>query len=82
MAPSTRGNRKSPLDHDADAIAWAIDKDGWASRAAFAKAVGISTSYLSEILGGTRNAPPHLLHKMARVLNCPVSVLERKRDAS
>ena len=82
MTPSTRGNRKSPLDHDPEAIAWAIAKDGWASHAAFAKAVGMSTGYLSEILNGTRNAPPHQLRKMARVLNCPVSVLERKREAS
>ena len=39
-------------------------------------------TYLSEIEAGTRNAPPHRLRRIAEVLDCPVSMLERKRAAS
>jgi transcriptional regulator with XRE-family HTH domain len=46
-----------------------------------AKEIGISAGHMSEILSGQRNAPPHLLNQIARALNCPRSVLERKRVA-
>lgn len=68
----------SPLDHEPAALRYALDKSGL-SQAEFAAALGKSQSLISEILRGTRNANPKVLAEMARVLNCPVVVLERKR---
>lgn len=81
MATNPRAYRKSPLDHDPEALRYALDKSGL-SQAEFAEAIGKSASLVSEILRGIRNANPALLLKMAQVLNCPVVVIERKRDAA
>lgn len=70
---------KRPLDHDPESVAWARRAVG-ATQRWLAETVGISPGHMSEIEAGTRNAPPHLLNKMARALNCPRSVLERKRN--
>jgi transcriptional regulator with XRE-family HTH domain len=43
-----------------------------------ARACGVSLSLISEIEGGTRNATPAMLTKLASALNCPRVVLERK----
>jgi transcriptional regulator with XRE-family HTH domain len=75
-----RTARKAPLDHDPGAVVWARKAKG-VTQAWLANAIDISTSHMSEIESGTRNAPPHLLNKLAEALNCPVTVLERKRDA-
>lgn len=58
---------------------WARRAKGW-KQAALARELGISPALLCEIEKGTRNASPDLLNRMAQVLNCPVTVLERKRD--
>jgi transcriptional regulator with XRE-family HTH domain len=68
----------SPLNHDPDALAWALKKSGLTQRE-FARQIDRSESLVSEILGGTRNASPAVMQKMAEVLNCPVVVLEAKR---
>lgn len=73
--------RKSPLDHDPEALQWAMKAKGW-TQDELARAVQISPGYLSMIVNGKRNATPRLLIELADVLNCPVSVLERKRDAA
>lgn len=78
-AKPTRKQPKSPLDHDPAAVTWARNAKGW-TQAALAEAVGISPAHMSEVEAGSRNAPPWLLIKLAEALNCPVSVLERKRD--
>lgn len=70
----------APLDHEPEALRWALDKSGLTQKQ-FADQLGRSQSYVSEILKGTRNARPALLQQMARVLNCPVVALERKRYA-
>jgi transcriptional regulator with XRE-family HTH domain len=69
---------KSPLDHDPEAVTWARKSVGW-TQAALAQEVGISPGHMSEIEAGTRNARPDLLNRIAKALNCPRSVLERKR---
>jgi len=71
----------SPLDHDPEAVRWALDKSGLTQKE-FAEAIGKSQSLVSEVLAGTRNATPAVIQKMAAALNCPVVVLERKRDRS
>lgn len=68
----------SPLDHDPDALQWALNKSGL-TQTAFARAIGKSPSLVSEMLRGTRNATPPVIEEMAAVLNCPRTVLERKR---
>ena len=77
MNTATRGI-KSPLNHSPEAVAYALSKSGL-TQSAFAAQLGKSRSLVSEILKGTRNATPSLLADMARVLNCPVVVLEAKR---
>lgn len=68
----------SPLDHDPEALQWALDKSGMTQRD-FAAAIGKSPSLVSEMLKGTRNATPAVIQLMAKALNCPRTVLERKR---
>lgn len=76
-----RKTPKNPLDHDPAALTWARHAKGW-TQAALAAAAEISKGHMSEIESGSRNAPPALLIRFARALNCPVSVLERKREAA
>lgn len=71
----------SPLDHDPEALTWAIKKSGLSQRE-FADQIGMSASMVSEMKKGVRNATPATMRRMATVLNCPVVVLERKRDAA
>lgn len=78
-AKQSRKPPKTPLDHDPEAVTWARQAKGW-TQAALAQAIGISASHMSEIEAGSRNATPRLLILLAEALNCPVSVLERKRD--
>lgn len=80
MANIPRGHRKSPLDHDVEGLNYAFRQSGLTQKA-FAESLGKSESLISEILKGTRNATPALISDMARVLNCPRVVLERKQPA-
>jgi transcriptional regulator with XRE-family HTH domain len=41
---------------------------------------GVSRTLITEIEGGTRNARPALIKKLAEALNCPRVILERKRE--
>lgn len=86
-----RNKRVTPFDHDPEALAWAIKKSGY-NQTELLKALAagdprgnnkvvISKSHLSEMLGGTRNCRQPHLEAIAKVLNCPVVVLERKRAA-
>lgn len=71
----------SPLDHDPEALAYALKQSGL-SQKELAAAIGKSQSLISEMLKGTRNATPAQITKMAQALNCPRVVLEAKRWAS
>lgn len=72
---STRPRRIAPVDHNPEALAWAIRRAGW-RQAGFAREIGISRSLLSEALKGTRGLSPAVLNKMAETLGCPVSAIE------
>lgn len=76
---SHRKSAKHPLDHEPEAVTYARDKAGL-TKTQLAQLLGVSLSLISEIEAGTRNCTPALQLEMARVLNCPVVVLERKRD--
>jgi transcriptional regulator with XRE-family HTH domain len=79
--PKTRTTRRSPLDHEPEAVAYAREKAGL-NRAQLAERVGCAPSLITEIEGGTRNANPAMLLRLAEALNCPVVVLERKRPSA
>lgn len=79
MSTNPRGRRNSPLNHDPEALRWALTKSGMTQRD-LASAVGKSAGHISEILSGTRSAPQPLLEAIASTLNCPVVVLEAKRS--
>ena len=70
--------RVAPTRHDPTVLKIVREAKGW-SQVDLARAVGISRSVLCEMEKGTRGATPASLKRIAEVLNCPVSVLERKR---
>src|SRR4051812_21219601 len=72
---------KNPLDHEPAAVTYAREQAGL-TKTALAQRCGVSVSLISEIEGGTRNATPAMLRKLAAALNCPRVVLERKRTGS
>jgi transcriptional regulator with XRE-family HTH domain len=84
MTTITKMPRKSPkfpLDHEPEAVTYAREQAGL-TKTALAKKCKVSVSLISEIEGGTRNATPAMLNKLAEALNCPRVVLERKRALS
>ena len=74
-----RNPPKEPLDHEPEAVRYAREQAGL-TRTEVAKRCGVSLSLISEIESGTRNATPAMLIKLAKALNCPRVVLERKRE--
>jgi transcriptional regulator with XRE-family HTH domain len=74
-----RNQPKTPLDHEPEAVTYARMQAGL-TKTQLAEACQVSVSLVSEIEGGTRNATPAMIGKLARALNCPRVVLERKRD--
>jgi transcriptional regulator with XRE-family HTH domain len=70
---------KAPLNHEPEAVTWAREKSGL-TRAAVAAQLGVRPSLVTEIENGTRNCTPANLIRLAEILNCPVVVLERKRE--
>lgn len=76
----------TPLNHEPEALAWAITKSGFTQAqlldALAGLGVTVSKGQLSEIVKGTRNCRQPLLEAIARALNCPVVALERKRMAA
>ncbi|KAB2384720.1 helix-turn-helix domain-containing protein [Actinomadura montaniterrae] len=62
------------LNQDPEAVTKARE-DAGLSKTALAKAVGRSLSLISEIEGGTRNAKPDLLERIADETHVPVERL-------
>lgn len=60
---------------------WARKKSGL-TQTQLAERAGMSRTLVVEIEGGTRNATDENLIKLAEAMNCPVVVLERKREAA
>ena len=77
---STRRNPpKDPLDHEPEAVTYARVQAGL-TKTQLAAACRVSVSLISEIEAGTRNATPAMIIKLAKALNCPRVILERKRE--
>lgn len=79
MQRSTRRRAKNPLDHEPEAVLYAREMAGLTQRQ-LADMCGVSKSLITEIENGTRNATPAMIGKLARALNCPRVILERKRE--
>ncbi|WP_329180066.1 helix-turn-helix domain-containing protein [Streptomyces sp. NBC_01477] len=79
-AAATGRVRTAPriLRQEPQAVTWAREKAGLTKRA-LARRLGISEQLMSEIESGWRSATPVNLARIADLLNCPVSALERKR---
>jgi transcriptional regulator with XRE-family HTH domain len=75
-----RNPPKDPLDHEPIAVTYARTQAGL-TKTQLAKNCGVSTSLISEIESGKRNATPAMIIKLASALNCPRVILERKRDS-
>jgi transcriptional regulator with XRE-family HTH domain len=56
----------------------------WAglTKTQLAAEAGISLSLMSDIEHGARSATPPVLTRIAEVLNCPIAMLERRREAA
>ncbi|TDD54530.1 XRE family transcriptional regulator [Nonomuraea terrae] len=74
-----RKRPKDPLNHEPVAVTYAREMAGL-SMTALAQRLGKSVSLISEIESGTRNATPEMLRLLATALNCPLVVLQRKRE--
>lgn len=76
-----RPTRTQPkrLNHEPKAVTYAREKSGL-SMTEVAEQCGVSLSLISEFEKGTRSATPAMIIKLAAVFNCPVVVLERKRE--
>lgn len=81
MTNPTRKPPKEPLDHEPAAVAYALEQSGL-TMTQLAAACSVSVSLISEIVAGTRNATPAMIGKLAKALNCPRVVLERKRSVA
>lgn len=68
------------FDHNPEAVTKARDAAGL-TKYALAKQLGCARSLITEIEGGTRNANPDLLERIAKVLACPASELEATDEA-
>ena len=79
MQPKPRGERKSPLNHDPEAVRYAVRKSGL-TQLAIADQLQVSASQVSEWLKGTRNITQPNLVRLAELLNCPIVVLEAKQQ--
>lgn len=80
MTTSRRRPRK-PLNQEPEAVTYAREKAGLTKRQ-LAERCGISEQLMGEIESGWRNATPENLLKIAQACNCPIVVLERKREVA
>lgn len=72
---------KPQLHHLPVAVTWAREKAGL-TKTALADECGVSLALISMIESGDRSATPATLRKIARALNCPVVMLERRREVA
>src|SRR5690606_36801853 len=69
------------LHHTPEAVRWARERAGL-TQTQLAERAGHARTLVVEIEGGTRNATPAYLLKLAEALNCPLLVTEAKREAA
>lgn len=81
MTTPRRRRRNQPLDHEPEAVTYARKKAGLTKRQ-LAATCGWSEQLQGDIESGRRNAPYERLLKIAEACNCPVVILERKREVA
>lgn len=69
----------APVEIDAVALAVLREKDGH-SKSSLAEAAGMSLGYLSDLESGRRKGNPEVITKLARALNVPRSMIEKRRQ--
>lgn len=77
MTNAIRERRVKSLRHDPVFLRWTREQRGLSQRG-LAAAIGISPGHMCEIEAGTRSATDQMLTKLAEVLECPVSAIERR----
>jgi len=78
MPTTTRPRRKTPVDHNPEALKWARERAGW-RQAELAREAGIARSTLCEAEKGTRGLHPATKIRLAQILGCPVTLFDRPR---
>jgi transcriptional regulator with XRE-family HTH domain len=78
---TSRKRPKKPLNQEPEAVTYAREKAGLTKRE-LAERCGFSEQLMGEIESGWRNATAGNLLKIAEGCNCPVVVLERKREVA
>lgn len=78
---TSRKRPKKPLNQEPEAVTYAREKAGLTKRE-LAERCGFSEQLMGEIESGWRNATGQNLLKIAEACNCPVVVLERKREVA
>jgi transcriptional regulator with XRE-family HTH domain len=73
-----RRSPKRPLNHKPAAVRKARERTGL-TRTEVASELGVSLSLISEIEGGTRNATPAMILRLAALLDCDPDSLRRRR---
>lgn len=71
-----RPRRSGQLDHDPEALEWAIKQAG-VTQKWLSSQLDISPGHMSDIVSGRRNLTPANLTKAAKLLKCPRVVLAR-----
>jgi DNA-binding transcriptional regulator YiaG len=66
-----------PIDHDPESVVRAREGTGLSQRK-FARALNITSGYLSEIESGKRNANQSMILRIAALSKCPVNYLLAK----
>lgn len=71
--------RPADTRHDPKKLGQAISRGGYLQKT-FAARVGISESYMSELLAGQKSPSPPLMKRMAKVLGCTIEDLEKQPE--
>jgi transcriptional regulator with XRE-family HTH domain len=69
MPNSTRPRRKSPVEHDPEALRKARIRAGWL-QGELAREVGVAQSVICEAERGTRGISPPVRARVAKALDC------------
>lgn len=69
------------LNQAPDAVEYARIKAGL-TKVEAARLIGKSAQLYGDIEAGRRNATPAVMQELAKAFNCPIVVLERKRDVA
>lgn len=59
-----------------------LDRSGYPSRAAFARAVGMSVGALHDIVSGRRQPSSEMIQRFSRELKAPIPALIHERQAA